>query len=111
MYFKSLKNLSIFSILVTAILFEFPTSPEIITISGFIVASADPTCSEEEISSLVEAAEQVDEGLAEIESALEEAEGVLEGKELAQHIIFREFSLSKYKKEQKISFYLPHRYL
>ena len=42
---------------------EFISSPEIITISAFIVASPDPTCSDEEIASLEEAAETVDEGL------------------------------------------------
>ena len=61
--------------LVKMIILEFISSPEIITISGFIVASSDPTCSEEEIASLEEAAETVDEGLEEIGSSLEELEG------------------------------------
>ena len=69
----------VFFFLVAIIIFEFPTSPEIITISSFIIASPDPTCSDEEISSLEEAATQVDEGLEEIEAALEEAETILEG--------------------------------
>ena len=54
---------------------EFISSPEIITISAFIVASPDPTCSDEEIASLEEAAKTVDEGLEEIGSALVELEG------------------------------------
>ena len=55
---------------------EFISSPEIITISAFIVASPDPTCSEDEISSLEEAAEVFEEGLEEIEASLEELEGM-----------------------------------
>ena len=66
---------------VTVILLEIPGSPQILTISAFIIASPDPSCSEDEIASLEDLDAQVDAGLEELNSQLEEFESALEGNE------------------------------
>ena len=37
-----------------AIVLDFPSSPEVLVAAGYILDSADPTCTEEEVASLVE---------------------------------------------------------
>ena len=59
------------------ILLEFPSSPEVIVVGGFIVASADPTCTEEEITSLVETETSLEEAAEFLVEALEEANEAL----------------------------------
>ena len=69
-------------ILVVTILAAFPASPQVITVGGYITASADPTCTDLEKASLkewetslTEAAETLDEALAEAQTTLEDATG------------------------------------
>ena len=50
---------------------EFPSSPTIITLSADIIASADPTCSDDEKTSLAAQATAIDEAIATVEAALE----------------------------------------
>ena len=64
------------------ILAAFPASPKILTVGGYITASADPTCTDLEKASLkewetslAEAAETLEEALAEAQATLEEATG------------------------------------
>ena len=64
------------------ILLDFPASPEVIIVGGYIVDSADPTCTDAEIavivdseSSLAEAAEFLSEALEEAQANLLEATG------------------------------------
>ena len=59
------------------ILLDFPASPEVIVVGGYIVASADPTCTEEEIASLVETETSFDEAVEFLVEALEEAQANL----------------------------------
>merc|ERR1712130_848739 len=55
--------------LVTAV-DQFPSSPEIITMSADITSSADPTCSDAEKASLTSQAIALDEAIATVEAAL-----------------------------------------
>ena len=64
------------------ILAAFPASPQVITVGGYIAASADPTCTDLEKASLkvwetslTEAAETLSEALAEAQATLEDATG------------------------------------
>ena len=64
------------------ILLDYPASPEVIVVGGYIVASADPSCTEDEIASLVEtesslgeAAEFLAEAFVEAQANLLEATG------------------------------------
>ena len=64
------------------ILLDFPSSPEVIVVGGYIVDSVVPTCTEEEITSLVEtesslgeASEFLDEAFKEAQNNLLEATG------------------------------------
>ena len=50
---------------------QFPSSPTIITLSADIIASADPTCSDDEKTSLTAQATAIDEAIATVEAALE----------------------------------------
>ena len=59
------------------ILLDFPASPEVIVVGGYIVASADPTCTEGEIASLVETETSLDEAAEFLVEALEEAQANL----------------------------------
>ena len=59
------------------ILLDFPASPEVITVGGYIVASADPSCTEEEIASLVETETSLEEAAEFLAEALEEAQANL----------------------------------
>ena len=61
-----------------AILFDFPASPQVIAVAGYIVASADPTCTEEEITSLVESESSLGEATEFLVEAFEEANDNLE---------------------------------
>ena len=61
-----------------AILFDFPASPQVIAVSGYIVASDDPTCTEEEITSLVESESSLGEATEFLVEAFEEANDNLE---------------------------------
>merc|ERR1712012_721436 len=58
-------------------LLDFPASPEVITVGGYIVASADPSCTEEEIASLVETETSLEEAAEFLVEALEEAQANL----------------------------------
>ena len=68
-----------FAFLVTVILLEIPGSSQILIIAGYITASADPSCSADEIASLEDLDAQVDEGLEQLEAQLDEFETALEG--------------------------------
>mgnify|MGYP006863761233 CR=1 FL=1 len=59
------------------ILLDFPASPEVIIVGGYIVDSADPTCTEEEIASLVESESSLEEAAEFLSEALEEAQANL----------------------------------
>ena len=59
------------------ILLDFPASPEVIVVGGYIVASADPTCTEEEIASLAETETSLEEAAEFLVEALEEAQANL----------------------------------
>ena len=61
-----------------AILFDFPASPQVIAVAGYIVASDDPTCTEEEITSLVESESSLEEATEFLVEAFEEANDNLE---------------------------------
>ena len=65
-------------ILVVDILLDFPASPQVIAVAGYIVASADPTCTEEEITSLVESESSLGEATEFLVEAFEEANDNLE---------------------------------
>ena len=78
--FSEKKLYNLFS--VVEILLDFPASPEVIVVGGYIVASADPSCTEDEIASLVEtetslgeAAEFLAEAFVEAQANLLEATG------------------------------------
>ena len=60
------------------ILLDFPASPQVIAVGGYIVASADPTCTEEEITSLVETESSLGEAAEFLAEAFEEANDNLE---------------------------------
>ena len=64
------------------ILAAFPASPKILTVGGYITASADPTCTDLEKASLkewetslTEAAETLEEALADAQATLQDATG------------------------------------
>ena len=59
------------------ILLDYPASPEVIVVGGYIVDSADPTCTEEELASLVETEASFDEAVEFLAEALEEAQANL----------------------------------
>ena len=59
------------------IILEFPASPEVIIVGGYIVDSADPTCTEEEIASLKETESSLEEAKELLSEALEEAQANL----------------------------------
>ena len=59
------------------ILLDYPASPEVIVVGGYIVASADPSCTEEEIASLVETESSLGEAAEFLVEALEEAQANL----------------------------------
>merc|ERR1719323_1741529 len=59
------------------ILLDSPASPEVIVVGGYIVASADPSCTEEEIASLVETETSLEEAAEFLVEALEEAQANL----------------------------------
>ena len=62
-----------------AILFDFPASPQVIAVGGYIVASADIVCTEEEITELVETESSLTEAAEFLVEAFEEAnENLLE---------------------------------
>ena len=74
------------------ILAAFPASPKIITVGGYIDASADPTCTDLEKASLKEwetslseAAETLEEALADAQATLQDATGsILSASELLE---------------------------
>ena len=70
--------LTLFTI-VTTILADYPSSSKIVSVSSDIIESAFSTCTDEEKNSLKEAEAEVDEGLATIESGLEDALTAFEG--------------------------------
>ena len=74
-------------ILVVGIILEFPASPEVIIVGGYIVDSADPTCTEEEIASLVESESSLEEAAEFLSEALEEAQANLLGIGLVSEVI------------------------
>ena len=55
------------------ILLDFPASPEVIVVGGYIVASAEVVCTEEEIASLVETESSLTEAAEFLVEAFEEA--------------------------------------
>ena len=59
------------------ILLDFPASPEVIIVGGYIVDSADPTCTDAEIASLVESESSLEEAAEFLSEALEEAQANL----------------------------------
>ena len=68
-----------FSFLVVTILLEFPSSPQVIAVGGYIVASADIVCTEYEMTSLVETESSLTEAAMFLVEAFEEAnENLLE---------------------------------
>ena len=69
------------------ILLDFPASPEVIIVGGYIVDSADPTCTEEEIASLVESESSLEEAAEFLSEALEEAQANLLGIGLVSEVI------------------------
>ena len=74
------------------ILAAFPASPKIITVGGYVTASADPTCTDLEKASLKEwetsldeAAETLEEALADAQATLQDATGsILSASELLE---------------------------
>ena len=60
-----------------AILLDYPASPEVIVVGGYIVDSADPTCTEDEIASLVDTESSLTEAAEFLVEAFEEAQANL----------------------------------
>ena len=56
-----------------AIVLDFPSSPEVFVVEGYILDSADPTCTEEEVASLVDTESSLTEAAEFLAEALEEA--------------------------------------
>ena len=66
-------------ILVVDILLDFPASPQVIVVGGYIVDTAEIVCTEEEIAILVETESSLEEAAEFLDEALEEAnENLLE---------------------------------
>ena len=56
-----------------AIVLDFPSSPEVFVVEGYILDSADPTCTEEEVASLVDTESSLTEAAEFLAEAFEEA--------------------------------------
>ena len=65
--------------IVVAIATDFPASPKVATVGADIVASADPTCTDAEKTSLKEQEAAVETAAAAVEMAYDEAQQTLMG--------------------------------
>ena len=55
------------------IVLDFPSSPEVLVVGGYILDSADPTCTEDEVASLVDTESSLTEAAEFLAEAFEEA--------------------------------------
>ena len=55
------------------IVLDYPSSPEVLVVGGYILDSADPTCTEEEVASLVDTESSLTEAAEFLAEAFKEA--------------------------------------